>query len=142
MEIKKLETEDLKQAYDLLNVLYENTIKYDVFVSKFNQLHADKNFYCVVAKEENKVFGIITARIINRIVKTKNILFIDDLIVDEKYRSKGIGQLLLDKAINFAKESDCETIELTSYISNEKSHKFYEKNSFVKQHYKFKHKLD
>lgn len=66
------------------------------------------------------------------------LLFIDDLIVNKNYRNKGIGNLLLQNVINYAKEQNCETVELKSNINNEKSHKLYEKLGFKKQHYAFK----
>ena len=62
---------------------------------------------------------VLISRLINRLVKTKNILFIDDLIVNEDCRNCGIGKLLIQNAINYAIAKDCETVELTSYITNE-----------------------
>ena len=65
-------------------------------------------------------------------------LFIEDLIVDESYRSQGIGKALLQNAVDYARINNCNVVELTSYIDNEKAHKFYETNNFVKHSYKFK----
>lgn len=138
MKIRRIELKDIEQSYELLNELYENEIIYDVFVDKYNNNLQDENFYGILAEENGIVVGILISRIVNRLVKTNNILFVDDLIVNKDYRSKGIGNLLLQNAINYAKEKKCETIELKSYISNEKSHKFYEKIGLKKQHYSFK----
>lgn len=74
-------------------------------------------------------------------VKTKNILFIDDLIVDKNYRNKGLGQLLLLNIFNYAKEINCQTIELKAYIENKNAHKLYEKNGFKRNHFAFKKNL-
>ena len=44
-------------------------------------------------------------------------------------------------AVDYAKNNDCEVIELTSYIDNENAHRFYENNNFIKHSYKFKQYL-
>ncbi len=141
MKIRKLESNDIEQSYKLLNELYHNEIEYDIFVFKYNNSLKDNNFYGIVAEENGIILGVLISRVINRLVKSKNILFVDDLIVSKDRRSKGIGNLLLQNAISFAKEQNCGTIELKSYINNEKSHKLYEKIGFKKLHYAFKKNL-
>ena len=80
--------------------------------------------------------------VINRLAKKKNILFIDDLIVNGKYRNTGIGKLLIQDATTYAINNDCGALELTSMIENVDTHKFYENNGFEKRQYKFKKHLD
>lgn len=138
MKIRNLESNDMDQSYKLLNELYDNQIEYDIFENKYNNSLSDNNFYGIVAEENGIILGVLISRVVNRLVKSKDILFIDDIIVNKDCRSNGIGSLLLRNAINFAKEQNCETIELKSYISNEKSHKLYEKIGFKKLHYAFK----
>lgn len=141
MKIRKLESNDIEQSYKLLNELYDNEIEYDIFENKYNDSLKDNNFYGIVAEENGIILGVLVSRVVNRLVKSKDILFIDDLIVDKGCRSKGIGNLLLQSAIIFAKKQNCGTIELKSYINNEKSHKLYEKMGFKKLHYAFKKNL-
>ncbi len=138
MKIRNSESNDMDQSYKLLNELYDNQIEYDIFENKYNNSLSDNNFYGIVAEENGIILGVLISRVVNRLVKSKDILFIDDIIVNKDCRSNGIGSLLLRNAINFAKEQNCETIELKSYISNEKSHKLYEKIGFKKLHYAFK----
>lgn len=138
MKIRNLESNDMDQSYKLLNELYDNQIEYDIFENKYNNSLSDNNFYGIVAEENGIILGVLISRVVNRLVKSKDILFIDDIIVNKDCRSNGIGSLLLRNVINFAKEQNCETIELKSYISNEKSHKLYEKIGLKKLHYAFK----
>lgn len=65
-------------------------------------------------------------------------LFIEDLIVEESKRNNGIGKALIENAINFAKDNNCEVVELTSYKDNIRAHKFYENNGFINHSIKFK----
>lgn len=135
---RNLELKDLEVVFNLLNELYDNKIQYPVFIKKYKACLNDSNFYGIVAEENDRVVGVLIARLINRLVKEKDRLFIDDFIVNKNFRSKGIGKLLLKDAIDYAIKKDCETVELTSYITNENAHRFYENNGFVKKHYEFK----
>ena len=138
MTIRNLELKDLEQVFNLLNELYEGKIQYDVFNKKYRNNLQDNNFYGILAEENDKITGVLISRLINRLAKSKDILFVDDLIVNKDYRRNGIGKLLLQNATNYAIDKNCETIELVSYITNENSHRFYESNGFKKQYYKFK----
>lgn len=140
--IRKLELKDLEEVFELLDELYENKIEYSIFAQKYEASLNDDNFYEIVAVEDNKVVGVLIARIINRLAKKKNILFIDDLIVNERYRNTGIGKLLIQNAMDYAVNIDCESLELTSLISNINAHRFYENNGFEKRQYKFKKHLN
>ncbi|MDR1826495.1 MAG: GNAT family N-acetyltransferase [Rickettsiales bacterium] len=42
---------------------------------------------------------------------------IEDLVVDESVRGRGVGRLLMQEAIRMAKESGAETVNLTSHPS-------------------------
>ena len=140
--IRKIELNDLEEVFELLDELYENKIDYSIFTQKYKAILKDNNFYGIVAVENNKVVGVLIARIINRLAKRKNILFIDDLIVHREHRNTGIGKLLIQDATTYAISNDCGALELTSMIENVNAHKFYENNGFEKGQYKFKKHLD
>ena len=142
MEIRKTKLEDLDSVFELLNELYENKIEYSKFTQKYKESLEDSSFYGIVAIEDNKVVGVLISRVINRLAKKKNILFIDDLIVNEKCRNIGIGKLLIQTATAYAISKDCGALELTSMIQNINAHRFYENNGFEKRQYKFKKSLN
>ena len=142
MEIRKTKLEDLDSVFELLNELYENKIEYSKFTQKYKDSLEDSSFYGIVAIENNKVVGVLISRVINRLAKKKNILFIDDLIVNEKCRNIGIGKLLIQTATAYAISKDCGALELTSMIQNINAHRFYENNGFEKRQYKSKKTLN
>ena len=142
MNIRKIKLEDLDNVFELLNELYENKIEYSKFTQKYKESLEDSSFYGIVAIEDNKVVGVLISRVINRLAKKKNILFIDDLIVNEKCRNIGIGKLLIQTATAYAISKDCGALELTSMIQNINAHRFYENNGFEKRQYKFKKSLN
>ena len=142
MDIRKITLSDLDKVYDLLNTLYENKLKYKQFEEIYKLKLNDENSYYIVAIEDNKIIGVLTSEIQVKLHRAKKQSFIEDLIVDETYRNKGVGKALLQNAVNYAKNTDCEVVELTSYINNENAHRFYENNGFIKHSYKFKQYLD
>ena len=56
--------------------------------------------------------------------------FIEDVLVDENYRGRGIGTKLITEVIAEAKRQGCYKLIATSRYSNEKAHKFYDKLGF------------
>lgn len=138
MEIRKTKLEDLDSVFELLDELYENKIEYSKFTQKYKESLEDNSFYGIVAIENNKVVGVLISRIINRLAKKKNILFIDDLIVNEKCRNIGIGKLLIQTATAYAISKDCGALELTSMIQNINAHRFYENNGLKKDNISLK----
>lgn len=62
---------------------------------------------------------------------------IDNFVVDEKYRSKGVGKLFTDFIVQLAKKENCEVIMLDAYTTNHASHKFYLREGFVIKGYHF-----
>lgn len=142
MEIRKILLKDLDEIFKLLNQLYENKLNYEKFKEIYKMKLDDKNSYYIVAIENNKIIGVLTSELQIKLHRANKQSFIEDLIVDENYRNRGIGKALLQNAVNYAKNNNCEVIELTSYINNEKAHKFYQNNRFIKHSYKFKQYLN
>jgi GNAT superfamily N-acetyltransferase len=71
---------------------------------------------------------------IYRCVETDARAEVSGLVVDEQARSQGIGQRLLERAENWAREQKCETIGLRSNVIRDRAHAFYERRGY--QHHK------
>ncbi|WP_242926198.1 GNAT family N-acetyltransferase [Pontibacter vulgaris] len=57
-------------------------------------------------------------------------LEVDNFVVDEAYRSEGIGKLLSDWMHTEAQRLNCDTIMLDAYVTNSAAHKFYFREGF------------
>ena len=141
MEIRRIILDDLDRVFELLNELYKNELKYEKFKEIYKLKLNDENSYYIVAIEDDKIIGILTSELQLKLHRAKKQSFIEDLIVDKEYRNKGIGKALLQNAVDYAKSKDCNVVELTCYIKDEDTHRFYENNDFVKHSYKFKRYL-
>jgi len=53
------------------------------------------------------------------------------MFVQKEYRGTGLGQKLLDTAIQFVQENGYTTITLNTHTNMKRAHHFYEKNKFI-----------
>lgn len=138
MNIRRIRLDDLDKVYELMNILYEGKLKYDRFKNIYKLKLQEENSYYIVAVEDDNVVGVLTSELQEKLHRERLQLFIEDLIVEESKRNNGIGKALIENAINYAKDNNCEVVELTSYKNNIKAHKFYENNGFINHSIKFK----
>ena len=55
---------------------------------------------------------------------------INGLVIDEKYRGKGVGKLLIEKVKQWAKEKGNDTLSLHCNVKRTGAHLFYEHLGF------------
>jgi GNAT superfamily N-acetyltransferase len=65
------------------------------------------------------------------------IAWIDELVVDQTARGRGIGRLLLAHLTKVAAEKGCCAMELDSAFHRREAHDFYEKSGFAKRAFLF-----
>ena len=141
MQIDKCKQNDINEVYNLVCELEGTKFDYNDFKITFNNKIKNENTYCIVCRNENNILGFLNLNIDYQLHHNGKIATIEELIVGNKHRSNGIGGLLLESAIAYAKNSKCKTIELTSNFSRERAHDFYTKNGFEKVSFKFKMEL-
>src|SRR5436190_11266044 len=52
-------------------------------------------------------------------------MYVDDLVTDERERSKGFGQQMFAWLVEYAKANDCEQLHLDSGVQRFDAHRFY-----------------
>lgn len=72
----------------------------------------------------------------------KPFAYLEGVVVDNNYRSKGIGTALSKFAIELAKKKGCYKIVFTSGMNRSDVHKFYENLGFKKWGWEFRLDLD
>lgn len=66
---------------------------------------------------------------------------IEGVRVSSSIRGGGIGQQMIEWAIDYARERGCGLVELTTDKSREDAHRFYERLGFEQSHFGYKLKL-
>ena len=90
-----------------------------------------KNSYLLVAElNDGNIIGMLT--IGTYLIPSKMKVWIEDVVIDESYRGKGIGKELTLFAIEYSKSLGAEVIELTSKPARIEANKLYQHLGFVK----------
>ena len=63
-------------------------------------------------------------------VRQKRVYILNDLFVHPDHRRKGVGALLLDRAVQFGKEQGAAGLQLETEVSNTKAQGLYEKEGW------------
>ncbi len=87
--------------------------------------------YLLVARDDNKICGILTLIVFR--IPTGVRAWIEDVVVSESSRGKGVGKNLLASAVNIAREQGARTIDLTSRPEREAANRLYRKAGFVQR---------
>jgi len=128
MEFKILSLNDVDEVISLgceLNpTIPESTIR-----NRLIEMFSYPNYYCFGAFSHANLIAITSGWITTRFYSGKQ-LEIDNVIVNKDMQSKGIGKELLSYIENWAIENGCLTIELNTYVTNNRSHKFYFNQGF------------
>jgi len=95
----------------------------------------------IVGERENEIIGIITLSFRPAIHHGGLLGVIDELVVDERYRSRGIGNRLVDYAIEVFRQRGAVDIEVVSALHRTRSHEFYERKGFIRWSYVFRYSL-
>lgn len=115
----------------MLNIEYKENLDeedYSIIDTEFNKFATKKGVTCnyipfnFIAKENNKVVGIITGHAYYKEVH------IGDLIIFEQYRNKHIGTKLIETVENYYKNKGFENINLSTYSFQ--APEFYKKCGF------------
>lgn len=80
--------------------------------------------------EDSTIKGYIAYHIKD---KHDRILWIDQLVIDEKYRKQGYGKELVNKLKEIAKNEKCKRVELNCWSFNQDAKKMYMHIGFIEQ---------
>ena len=124
--IKSLDKSHSLEVVKILIDSFSNNYDKEINESIFSSDEVDG----IVALEESNVLGYASIHYIKKITRKTGI--IEDVVVKENQRGKGIGKLLVKNLIEKAKKNNCDKIILSS---SEKNLKFYEKLGFQKNEF-------
>ncbi|MDK7489816.1 streptothricin N-acetyltransferase SatA [Bacillus paranthracis] len=94
-------------------------LAYNEYINKPNQV-------IYIALLHNQIIGFIVLK-----KNWNHYAYIEDITVDKKYRTLGVGKRLIDQAKQWAKEGNMPGIMLETQNNNVAACKFYEKCGFV-----------
>ena len=114
-------------------------IKKEDFLSRVRA--QEKNSYQIAFVEDNNQITAVAGFRFTETLAWGKFLYVDDLVTDEKQRSKGYGDKLIDWLLEYAKEKQCEAFHLDSCVKRFLAHRFYFRKKLVISCYHFELEL-
>lgn len=110
----------IPQLTDAIPLMVENDLR--------NLLANDDIHLFIVINDKNEIVGMLTLVIYT--IPTGKKAFVEDVVVDEKARGLKLGEKLLKKALEVAKENKVTKVELSSNPRRIAANALYQKNGF------------
>jgi ribosomal protein S18 acetylase RimI-like enzyme len=104
---------------------------YEFTEADYKALLASGSSHLFLLKDEHSIIGMFTVGIYRSPTGSK--AWIEDVVVDEAYRGKGLGRLLTQYAIDFAKSQRVDLLMLTSNPSRIAANKLYQTVGFERK---------
>ncbi|MDC1180226.1 GNAT family N-acetyltransferase [Flavobacteriaceae bacterium] len=142
--IREAQKSDMPAVISLIKELAEfekepDEVEIDSTILVNDGFEENSYFKCFIAENNKSIIG--TAIIYNRYSTWKGrTIHLEDLIVTEKMRANGVGTLLLDKVVNYAKKLNVKRVSWEVINWNKKAIKFYlNKGALIKQDWSIVH---
>jgi PhnO protein len=135
--IRKPLIDDLDKVFSLVNELENFSLDKKLFTAIYKDNLENPLISYLVATIDMEVVGFVGLYISGLLHHAGKVAQIQELMVNPKFRSQGIGKRLFMEAEKIAKQN-CVLLELTSNIKRKRAHKFYtDKVLMQKTSYKF-----
>jgi ribosomal protein S18 acetylase RimI-like enzyme len=110
---------------DLLDssIIFEDDVK-----SHFKKMKNHEVYESYVYEEEGEIKGFISLLFYRTVFHKKGTALINELVINNDYRNKGIGKKLIEYAIEEAKKREMDEIEVGVMKENGDAIRFYKNN--------------
>ncbi|MFR0679201.1 GNAT family N-acetyltransferase [Dysgonomonas mossii] len=125
---KILSSKDIPEI-SILGQQLNPSLSTDQILGRLTQMFEYPNYRCFGLYIGQELMGIVSGWITVRLYSGKQIE-LDNAIIESSVQSQGLGKFFFDSVEAWAKQNQCCTIELNTYIENSKSHKFYFKEGY------------
>ncbi|MDR0918177.1 MAG: GNAT family N-acetyltransferase [Oscillospiraceae bacterium] len=126
-ELEKKHLESLMNLYRQFGIPADKTTDIELIFE--DSLNKGVKYFGAI-KEDTVISTCYIAVIPNLTHYGRPIGFIENVITDEKYRRQGLGRKVMQLAINYAKEQNCNKVCLLSGSHRTEAHKFYKDLGF------------
>ena len=107
----------------------------DSYYSAYEEINKDTNHELIVAEIDGDVIGTLHLMFLPSISFQGGLRAqIESVRIDTKYQSRGIGSEMMTWAIKRAQDRGAHILQLTTHISRENAHRFYERLGFKGTH--------
>ncbi|HEY2004269.1 MAG TPA: GNAT family N-acetyltransferase [Candidatus Saccharimonadia bacterium] len=125
-------TKASEQAAEDLSALVQQISRQPRAIDRqYLQRLVDSPSVLIVARDGDRIVGC--AEVVIGILPSKVKGWLEDVVVDEHYRGRGIAKKLVSMAIDYAREAGCRHLNLTSGDDRGLAHGVYEAQGFKRR---------
>lgn len=129
MVIERLTQQYIDQTMRLQQTLVPFELTWEEAAARLEYMWSNPDYALLIAREGDEVLGTVTGICCRAL--SMPFLVIEDVVVREDCRGKGIGKVLMEELDRFALENKCEYAILVSSGFRKEAHGFYEKQGFT-----------
>jgi GNAT superfamily N-acetyltransferase len=113
-------------------------VKEEEFVARVRRQES-QGYRLAFVREAGRVIAVVGFRTLESLAWGR-VLYVDDLVTDETWRSRGVGRRLVDWVVSRAREEGCGEVHLDSGVQRLDAHRFYEREGFrwVANHFRIR----
>ena len=145
MEIFQATIEDLEgvsNQFNLYRMFYQQASDIEGAKIYIKNRLENKESIIFVVKDKNRYVGFTQLYPTFSSISMKRAWILNDLYVDAVARKQGVGEMLLQKAKDYAVETEAKSISLSTAPDNYAAQRLYEKNGYVKDSQFYQYELN
>ena len=140
MTIQHAETdEQIAATFDVMHQLRPHLSR-EAYVPLVRGMMASDGFRLAALTDEGEVRAVAGYRTMNMLYCGR-LLYLDDLVADERVRSRGYGKRMIDWLKEEGRREGCSELQLISHTQHEGAHRFYFRENFGIQCFHFRTQL-
>lgn len=140
IEIVHAETdEQIEATFDVVLQLRPH-LERSNYVATIRSLMASDGLKVLTLLDQGEVRAVAVYRVMHMLY-CESLVYIDDLVVDERTRSHGYGAQLISSIKDEGRALGCSEVQLISRVTREQAHRFYFREGFGMECFHFRTKL-
>jgi len=140
MKIEQAQSdEQIAATFDVMRQLRPH-LQREAYVPRVRAMMASDGYLLAALTDEGEVRAVAGYRYMHMLYCGR-LLYVDDLVADERARSRGYGSRLLDWLKGEARRHDCSELQLISRVVREQAHRFYFREGLGIECFQFRVKL-
>jgi ribosomal protein S18 acetylase RimI-like enzyme len=130
-QIRRVVESDFAAAHGLLDQLMPAAV--DLRRAIWSDTLAHGNYAAWIAELGGRPAGFVDLFVFPDLAHGRNIALVNNLVVDERFRRRGLGEELLQQAITHCRLHDVVELHLWTDANNTQAQRLYERTGFVRR---------
>src|SRR6187455_3795678 len=109
LQIRSCKLDDFTSVFNLFGQLWPSLeLDYHALYAVYERALSSVTQHLIVGVQEDRIVGFCSLSLKNNFWKAGCVGNVDELVVDEKYRGKGIGKMLMNRIEEIAINKHCK----------------------------------